>query len=52
MGLIDLNLAVHAKHYKDGYPLCWPMDQVGTFEASYNDGEVTCKDCIVYLQED
>ncbi len=52
MGLAELMLPVHAKHYKDGYPLCWPMDQEGTFEGTWNDGEVTCRECITYMQEE
>jgi hypothetical protein len=51
MPLEEVTLPVHAKHYKDGYPLCWPMDKMGTFEASFNDTDVTCKECLMYLEE-
>jgi hypothetical protein len=51
MGLLELHLLVHAKHWKDGFPLCWG-DETGTFEASWDDTEVTCPDCINYMKED
>lgn len=39
---------VHYLHF-DGYPLCWPMDKVGPFQGSRDDPEVTCKECINYM---
>lgn len=51
MGLVKENTVIHVKHFKDGYPLCWDMDQTGTFEGSWNDAEVTCPKCIKHLQE-
>lgn len=51
MGVVEPDIPVHAKHYKDGFPLCWKENQKGLFEASYNEGEVTCPDCIDYLKE-
>jgi hypothetical protein len=52
MGPLTPNdLPVHAKHYKDGYPLCWPLDKNGTFEGSWDEKDVTCKDCIQYMKE-
>lgn len=52
MALSELDLPIHAKHYKDGYPLCWTMDQEGLFEASFNESDVTCQDCVDYMEED
>lgn len=52
MPLTENNLLVHAKHYKDGFPLCWDEGESGTFESSWDDTEVTCKDCITYMKED
>lgn len=49
--LQEVDLPVHVKHYLDGYPLCWPMDKMGTFEASFDERDVTCKECIAILQE-
>lgn len=51
MGLFELNAPVHAKHYKNGYPLCWPMDREGLFEATWNEAEITCKQCLAYMKE-
>lgn len=51
MPLSENNLIVHSKHFKDGYPLCWSMDRMGTFEGSYDEGAVTFKKCIKLLQE-
>lgn len=42
---------VHYKHFKDGYPLCWSQDQDGPFQGSYEDHEVTCKECLAYTLE-
>ncbi len=36
---------VHIAHYFDGYPLCWPMDADGDFEATRVDADVTCPEC-------
>lgn len=42
---------IHLKHYKDGYPLCWPMDKSGVFKGSFKDEEVTCPSCLTYIEE-
>ncbi len=42
---------VHLRHFKDGYPLCWDMDQDGEFEGSYDEKDVTCPECPRYLNE-
>jgi hypothetical protein len=52
MPLSPNDLLVHAKHYKDGYPLCWELNQEGTFEASWDDTDVTCEECLEYLKEE
>lgn len=41
---------VHSRHFKDGYPLCWSYDQDGPFVGSYVDAEVTCPDCLRYME--
>lgn len=48
---MELNDPVHAKHYKDGYPLCWGIEETGIFEATYNEAEVTCEACLDYMKE-
>lgn len=52
MGVFEVDLPIHAKHYKDGFPLCWPMAQEGLFEGTWDEGAVTCPDCIDYMKED
>lgn len=52
MALRENDLPVHAKHFKDGYPLCWDMDEMGTFEASFDEGDVTCPDCRKIMEDD
>ena len=49
MPLEEVVLPIHAKHFKDGYPLCWDEGQMGLFEGSWDDSLVTCKDCLYYL---
>jgi hypothetical protein len=51
MGLEEMNLVVHVKHFQDGFPLCWGVGQTGTFEASWNEAEITCQACLTYLKE-
>lgn len=51
MGLEEKDLPIHAKRFKDGYPICWPIDKMGLFEGSFDEGEVTCLDCITYMKE-
>lgn len=52
MPLEEVVLPIHAKHFKDGYPLCWDEDTRWTvFEASWDDAKVTCEKCIIYMQE-
>ena len=51
MPLFEASEIVHAKHYKDGYPLCWDMDQDGMFQGSWDDTEVTCQACKDELAE-
>lgn len=41
---------VHLRHFKDGYPLCWDYDQDGEFEGSYEDEDVTCKECLKHMK--
>jgi hypothetical protein len=48
---MELRLPIHAKHYYDGFPLCWGLETEGIFEATFDDAEVTCSDCIAYLKE-
>lgn len=48
---MELNIPVHAKHFKDGYPLCWPMDQEGLFEGTWDDAQVTCPECLKCLED-
>lgn len=49
---MELDLPVHAKHFKDGYPLCWDVDQEGLFEGTWDDTEVTCDECLDYMKEE
>lgn len=42
---------IHLKHFKDGYPLCWPMDKDGSFEGSFDEKEVDCSECLKILAE-
>lgn len=49
MPLMELHLVVHAKHFKDGFPLCWDEKQEGLFEGTWDDSLVTCKDCLVHM---
>lgn len=51
MPLSENNLIIHVKNFKDGWPLCWSMDKMGTFEGSFNEAETTCTDCIEILKE-
>jgi hypothetical protein len=49
---MELDLPVHAKHFKDGFPLCWPMEQEGLFEGTWDDTQVNCPDCLKILEEE
>lgn len=51
MPLIETNLPIHAKHFKDGFPLCWDEGEMGTFEGTWDDTQVTCEKCKYYLEE-
>lgn len=51
MPLWELDLVVHSKHFKDGYPLCWDEGQEGVFEGTWDESQVTCADCIKYMNE-
>jgi len=43
---------VHWRHSIDGYPLCWPMDRDGSFEATSHEDRVTCTECVAILADD
>ena len=45
-------LYIHWKHFLDGFPICWPMDQTGPFEGTRNETEVTCPECIKFLEDE
>lgn len=51
MGIKRVDLPVHWKHFLDGFPLCWASDEIGTFEGTRKEAEVTCEDCLTYLKE-
>ena len=42
---------VHSAHFHDGYPLCWTYDQDGPHTSSHDDSQVTCPDCLAYMQD-
>ena len=41
---------VHLQHYLDRYPICWPMDREGAFSGSDKTAEVTCPECVQYIE--
>jgi hypothetical protein len=41
----------HLRHFRDGYPLCWPQDKDGDFDATLVEGKVTCPDCLALMKE-
>jgi hypothetical protein len=43
---------VHLRHFSDGYPLCWDQDREGSFIGAYDEGRVTCPDCLKALADD
>jgi len=43
-------MIVHWKHYLDGWPLCWDQDEIGSFEGTKEQSEVTCPDCKTELE--
>jgi hypothetical protein len=43
---------IHMLHYKDGYPLCWPMARDGNFVGSHDETEVNCPECIDIIKEE
>lgn len=43
---------VHSAHYMDGYPLCWPMDAEGEFEADKDEKKVTCPECLEEMKSE
>lgn len=49
---MDEKPIVHLRHFKDGYPLCWPLEQEGSFRGSYKEGETTCKKCLAALEDE
>lgn len=42
---------IHMRHFRDGYPLCWTLDQDGPFVGSFVDSDVTCPECLRHLGE-
>lgn len=44
-------LLVHWKHFLDGYPICWRNGEMGTFEGTRDEQEVTCPACLIFLEE-
>lgn len=42
---------IHLKHFKDGYPLCWPQDKDGDFKGTWLEENVTCPECIKLSKE-
>lgn len=42
---------VHYAHFFDGYPLCWSQDDDGPHTSTRQDSQVTCPDCLGYLQD-
>lgn len=51
MPLGEVQLLVHWKHFLDGYPICWNLEQMGVFEGTRIESEVTCPSCIKFLKE-
>lgn len=45
-------MIVHLEHSIDGYPLCWPMDRDGPFDATRDEHAITCDDCLTILDAD
>lgn len=43
---------IHLAHFKDGYPLCWSMDQDGPHTSTFKEEDVTCEACLSYMKED
>lgn len=42
---------VHVERASDGYPVCWPLDWDGRFEASSDREAVNCRTCISRLDQ-
>lgn len=49
---MDENPVIHYRHFKDGFPLCWPLSKQGSFRGSYKESEANCPKCFAILEEE
>lgn len=42
---------IHKRHFQDGFPLCWTINQTGNYKATSKESEVTCPDCKRHMKD-